>query len=125
MTSRIVFGAALAAVSLCAPAAAAVDAVVTQALALHGRGDAAGAFALLAPLETTRAGDAEYDYALGLAAADSGRTGIALRALQRVIAVQPENAQARAEIARVYAMAGHVDTSANSPAIPQLPIAVP
>ncbi len=111
MTSRMVFGAALAAVSLCAPAAAAVDAVVAQALALHGRGDAAGAFALLAPLERTRAGDADYDYALGLAAADSGRTGIALRALQRVIAVQPENAQARAEIARVYALAGDAESA--------------
>ena len=85
----------MAAVSFCSPAAAAVDTVVAQAVALQARGDAAGAFALLAPLERSRAGDPDYDYALGLAAADSGRIGIAIRALQRVIAVQPENAQAR------------------------------
>lgn len=111
MTSRLVFGTALAAAALCTPAVAAVDNVVAQALALHGRGDATAAFTLLAPLERSRAGDVDYDYALGLAAADSGRIGIAIRALQRVIAMQPENAQARAEIARVYALAGDAESA--------------
>jgi len=111
MTSRAAFGVVLAAATMCTPATAAVDSVVTQALAMHGRGEAAAAFALLAPLETERAGDADYDYALGLAAADSGRIGVAIRALQRVIAVQPENAQARAEIARVYALAGDAESA--------------
>ena len=111
MTSRVAFAAGFAAVALCAPAAAAVDSVVTQALALHGRGDAVGAFALLAPLERERAGDPDFDYALGLAAADSGHFGEAIIALQRVIAVQPNNSQARAELARVYAMAGDFETA--------------
>lgn len=111
MTSRLFFSAALVAVTICAPATAAVDAVVTDALALHVQGKAAEAFALLSPLETKRAGDPDFDYALGIAAADSSHAGRAIAALQRVLAVQPNNAQARAEIARVYAMAGDLETA--------------
>lgn len=111
MKLLIMTGAALVAGVAGAPVSAATDAVVAQALALQGGGDAAGALRMLAPLEEARAGDADYDYALGLAAADSGQFGIALRALQRVIAVQPDNAQARAEIARVYALAGDAESA--------------
>lgn len=57
----------------------------------------------LASEERTRAGDPEYDYLLGMAAADSGHLGEALIALQRVLAKQPNYAQARAEYARVPA----------------------
>ncbi|MFB0874259.1 MULTISPECIES: tetratricopeptide repeat protein [unclassified Sphingobium] len=111
--------------ALTPPAAAEVDDVVKQALALHGQGKPDQAYALLAPMESTRAGDPDYDYALGLAAADSGRHGAAIIALQRVIAQQPGNAPARAEIARVYAMAGDIDTAratfdtvVNDPTVP-------
>src|SRR5215207_2767472 len=45
------------------------------------------------------------------AAQDSGRFGEAIIALQRVLAVQPDNAPARAELARAYAMAGDIDTA--------------
>ena len=90
---------------------AAVDSVVAQALDLQAHGKSGDALLLLAPLEQTRAGDPDYDYALGLAAADSGHTGVAIRALQRVVAVQPDNAQARAEIARVYALAGDAESA--------------
>ena len=65
----------------------------------------------LASEERTRAGDPEYDYLLGMAAADSGHLGEALIAFQRVLAKQPNNAQARAEYARVFALAGDVDTA--------------
>lgn len=58
-----------------------------------------------------RAGDPAFDYALGIAALDSGRYGEAIIALQRVLAVQPENAAARAELARAYALAGDIDTA--------------
>src|SRR5262249_32281549 len=61
---------------------------------------------LLAPLESQRAGDPEYDYLLGIAALDSGQRERAIFALERVLAVQPNNAQARAEIARAYFEAG-------------------
>jgi tetratricopeptide (TPR) repeat protein len=93
------------------PAEAATDSVVTQALELHAAGHADQAYALLSPHEAARVGDPDFDYALGLAAADSGHLGEALIALQRVLAVQPNNAPARAELARVYALSGDVDTA--------------
>jgi tetratricopeptide (TPR) repeat protein len=65
----------------------------------------------LAPQADERAGDPAFDYALGIAALDSGRYGEAIIALQRVLAVQPNNAQARAELARAYALAGDIDTA--------------
>lgn len=65
----------------------------------------------LAAQESRRAGDPAYDYELGTAALDAGRYGEAIIALQRVLAVQPNNAPARAELARAYAMAGDVDTA--------------
>jgi hypothetical protein len=106
-------------------AAAEVDLVVRDALGLHAAGKPADAFAKLAPLEGIRAGDPDYDYALGLAAADSGHRGRAIIALQRVLAVQPTNGPARAEIARAYALAGDIDTAraqfdtvVNDPSVP-------
>jgi hypothetical protein len=93
------------------PAMATTDEIVRRALSLHVEDNAEDAFALLLPQVADRAGDPDYDYALGLAAADSGRSGHAIAALQRVLAVEPNNAQARAEIARVYAMAGDIDTA--------------
>jgi hypothetical protein len=65
----------------------------------------------LAAQETTRAGEPAFDYELGIAAADSGHFGAAIIAFQRVLAVQPDHAQARAELARAYAMAGDIDTA--------------
>ena len=65
----------------------------------------------LAPQADERAGDPAFDYALGIAALDSGRYGDAIIALQRVLAMQPNHAQARAELARAYAMAGDIDTA--------------
>ncbi len=47
-------------------------------------------------------GDPEFDYLLGLAALDSGRPGRAVFALERVLIVQPDFLQARAELARAY-----------------------
>jgi tetratricopeptide (TPR) repeat protein len=106
-------------------ASATVDAAVRDALVLHAAGKPADAFAKLAPLERARAGDPDYDYALGLAAADSGHRGRAIVALQRILAVQPGNGPARAEIARVYALSGDIDTAraqfdtvVNDPSVP-------
>lgn len=84
---------------------------VDEAAALQAGGKADEAYRLLKPLEGQRAGDPAFDYALGVAAADTGRPGEALIALQRVLAVQPNNAPARAELARVYALMGDVDTA--------------
>lgn len=58
-----------------------------------------------------RAGNPVFDYQLGIAAIDTGRYGEAIIALQRVLAVEPNNAAARAELARAYALAGDIDTA--------------
>ncbi len=106
---RLIMGIAVLASPV--PALAVIDGAVRDALALHAAGKADAAYVLLAPLEAARAGDPDFDYALGVAAADSGHRGRAIIALQRVIASQPGNAPARAEIARVYAQAGDIDTA--------------
>lgn len=91
--------------------------LTTNALAQHGSvlesarqaltgGDAKQAVSLLQPLESERAGDPAFDYLFGLALLDAGDPQRAIFALERVLAVQPNNAQARAEIARAYLMTG-------------------
>ena len=94
-----------------APALAEQDALVRDATALHSAGKAQEAYRLLAPQAQARIGDPDFDYALALAAIDSGQPGEGILALQRVLAVQPENAPARAELARAYAMTGDIDTA--------------
>ncbi|MES2988831.1 MAG: tetratricopeptide repeat protein [Pseudomonadota bacterium] len=84
---------------------------MTDAPAAPSQADAEGQYRALKPLEAAQAGDPAFDYALGVAAADTRRFGEALIALQRVLAVQPDNAVARAEIARVYALMGDIDTA--------------
>ena len=111
---RIWFGIGFVAtgfVMLASPARATVDPLVSQALALQQQNKSAEAYAVLAPHVPSRVGDPDFDYVLGLAAADSNRPGEAIAAFQRVLAVQPDNSRARAEIARVYAMAGDIDSA--------------
>ena len=69
-------------------------------------GKAADAYALLVPEQSKRAGDPDYDYLLGIAALDSGKPNEAIFALERVLAVNPNHLQARAEIARAYLAVG-------------------
>lgn len=73
--------------------------------------EAAARYQALAAEARTKAGDPAFDYALGTAASDAGRYGEAIVAFQRVLARQPANAPARAELARAYALAGDVDTA--------------
>lgn len=110
LAPTLLFGIAAAALAAPLPAAAQTD-PVAQAAALQEAGKAEEAYKLLKPIEGTRAGDPAFDYALGLAAADTNRLGEALIALQRVLAVQPQNGPARAELARVYALMGDIDTA--------------
>ena len=60
------------------------------------------AYELLSPLADERAGEPDFDYLLGIAALDSGRATQAIFALERVLALQPDNAGARAELARAH-----------------------
>ncbi len=53
----------------------------------------------------------EFDYQLGITAIDAGFPGRAILALERVLLVNPNNLQARAEIARAYLAAGETEAA--------------
>ncbi len=80
--------------------------VAEQAAAHIEAGRYAAAYSLLAPQESERAGDPQFDLLLGVAALETGRHTLAVFALERVLAVQPDNARARAEIGRAYLALG-------------------
>ncbi len=75
---------------------------ITQAKDLLKAGKAAEAFALLVPWEFSQAGDPSYDYLLGVAALDSRNFNAATLAFERVLAVNPNHAGARMDMARAY-----------------------
>ena len=99
-----IFLAALLGISLSQPARS--DEPLDQGKQRLGAGDPLGAYTLLEPLEAERSGEPAYDLLLGLAALDSGKYTRAIFALERVLAVEPGNARARAEIARAYLLIG-------------------
>lgn len=80
----------------------AADAELDQARALLAEGNARAAYALLEGREFDRAGDVEFDTALGVAALDSGKPDRATLAFERVLAVDPNAAGARLDLARAY-----------------------
>ena len=82
--------------------AAASRQIISHAEQQLAAGDAEAAYALLGPREDEFAGNAYFDYLLGVAALDSGRTTQAIFSLQRAIAVAPQFAGARMELARAY-----------------------
>ena len=94
--------AAAAALMLLAQSIAFADEILDRARRLMQQNNPQAAYQLLAPLESKRAGEIEFDYLLGIAALDSGYRERAVFALERVLAVNPNYAQARAEIARAY-----------------------
>lgn len=97
----------VAALTLCASTTAlAVDPVLDRGRQMVESGDPRGAYALLEPLEQERAGDPDYDLLFGISAIDAGERTRAIFALERVLALQPGNARARAEIARAYLLLG-------------------
>lgn len=69
-------------------------------------GKPADAYALLEPLEFARAGEVRFDYLLGIAALDSGKPDKATLAFERVLAVDPNFAGARLDLARAYYQLG-------------------
>ena len=69
--------------------------------------DSAGAYALLSPRETELAGNAYFDYLLGVAALDTGRISEAIFSLQRSLAGEPRFSGARLELARAHFEAGN------------------
>jgi len=87
------------------------DQITDQANRLLQERKAKEAYELLMPLQSQRAGEVEYDYLLGLAALDAGDAQQAVFALERVLAVDPNYLQARAEIARAYFVLGEKENA--------------
>lgn len=80
----------------------AADDLLLNARQQLDNGNAQAAYNLLIPLQSTRAGDPDFDFLLGSAALALGKNTEAVFALERVLAVQPNSAPARAQIARAY-----------------------
>lgn len=93
------------------PLAAHADQLTDEAHALLNAGRGKAAYALLEPRESERAGEPGYDFLLGLAALEVGQNTRAVFALERVLAMEPNNARARAEIGRAYLALGEVETA--------------
>lgn len=93
------------------PLAAHADQLTDEAHALLNAGQGKAAYALLEPQESARAGDPAYDFLLGLAALEVGQNTRAVFALERVLAMEPNNVRARAEIGRAYLALGEVETA--------------
>src|SRR5258706_631245 len=93
------------------PSAPADDDLLVQAKQQLDNGNAQGAYNLLTPLESARAGDAEFDFLLGSAALELGKNTEAVFALERVLALQPNSAPARAQIARAYFNLKEIETA--------------
>lgn len=90
---------------LCVTAHAEIDDTIVKAMADTLAGKPAEAFDRLAALEEKRAGDADFDLALGIAANRTKQFSRAIFALERVLLVQPDNRQASTELARaLYAV---------------------
>lgn len=83
-----------------------VDELVRRAQAALSEGQARQAFDLLAGREVERAGDPDFDLALGMAANGTSQYTRAILALERAINMQPANAQARSELARALFAVG-------------------
>ena len=87
-------------------AAHAEPSLLEKARALQASGKASEAYQMLQKQADRYAGNPEYDYLLGTTAIDAGIPLQAVFALERVLDVQPDNAPARAELARAYYLIG-------------------
>ena len=67
------------------------------------------AYVILAAKQKHMAGNPEFDYLLGVAALDIGKTNEAIKAFQRVLAVNPMQAGASLDLARAYCKIGKLD----------------
>ncbi len=71
-------------------------------------GETAAAYQLLSEKESELAGNPFFDYLLGVAALDSGRTSDAIFSLRRALIVAPGFSGARMELARAYFESGNM-----------------
>lgn len=94
-----------------AQAQAPVQPDLKRAELLVRSGKAEEAWKLLSPHEFELAGREDFDYLLGVAALDSGRAGRATLVFERVLAVNPDHAAARLDMARAYFALGDFQRS--------------
>jgi hypothetical protein len=80
-----------------------------QAKSLIAQMKASQAYMLLIAEQDKLAGQPDFDYLLGVAALDSGKTDEAIIAFERVLAAQPNNAGAQLDLARAYFNVGSLD----------------
>lgn len=80
--------------------------LLQRAESLLAGSDSQAAYELLLPREAELAGNAYFDYLLGIAALDSGRTSDAILSLRRAVSAAPEFSGARMELARAHFEAG-------------------
>lgn len=90
---------------------AADDTVLNEARAFIKAGNHKAAYELLLPLESDRSGNVEYDMLLGVAAIEGGENSRGIFALERVLAQEPNNIEARAMIAKGYYKAGEAENA--------------
>lgn len=91
------------------PAKRLMGVLLQQATALIRGGKPADAYNLLEPKEADYSGEIAFDYLLGMAALDSGKPDRATIAFERVLAVNPNFAGARLDLARAYFAMGSDD----------------
>ncbi len=91
------------------PAKRLMGGLLQQATALIRGGKPADAYNLLEPKEAEYSGEIAFDYLLGMAALDSGKPDRATIAFERVLAVNPNFAGARLDLARAYFAMGSDD----------------
>ena len=84
------------------PSLLALRALLQDARQWLQRKDPGSAYALLEPNTGIYSGSADFNFLLGISALDSGRPSQAVLALERVLAHDPDNTLARAEIGRAY-----------------------
>jgi outer membrane protein len=77
-----------------------------EADAMIKNGKPADAYTLLEPLEFKHSGEPRFDYLIGIAALDSGKPDKATLAFERALAVNPDFAAARLDMARAYFQLG-------------------
>lgn len=83
--------------------------LIAQARSMMAAGRPREAYELLNAKVALYAGIASFDYQLGISALDAGLPGRAILALERVLAVEPDHLQARAELGRAYLANGETE----------------
>lgn len=109
--NKLRIGALLVALAFAGTAYAADEETIAKASQSANSKDYKTAYELLEPIESEHAGDPNFDMLFGVSAIDSGHVTRGVFALERVLAVQPDNKVARAHIARAYFQLGENETA--------------